>query len=151
MEEYKGECKRQACRTFESFMQANDSFKGTGSKTRKITSHDCPLDKDALGRAGWSLLHTMAAYYPDSPSKSERQDMVSFLNLFSRLYPCPHCAEDMRKDLKEDPPNVDSHQNFSRWMCDLHNKVNKKLGKELFDCSKTDERWLTGWSDGRCS
>ena len=48
------------------------------------------------------------------------------------------------------PPEVGSRVKFSRWMCEMHNDVNKRLGKKLFDCSKIDERWLDGWKDGSC-
>jgi FAD-linked sulfhydryl oxidase len=47
-------------------------------------------------------------------------------------------------------PRVSSRQEFGQWLCEAHNEVNQKLGKELFDCSKVDERWRTGWKDGRC-
>ncbi|KAL7272581.1 Flavin-linked sulfhydryl oxidase of the mitochondrial IMS [Rhizina undulata] len=39
---------------------------------------------------------------------------------------------------------------FGLWMCNAHNHVNRKLGKVEFDCSKWEERWKTGWKDGRC-
>ena len=32
----------------------------------------------------------------------------------------------------------------------MHNDVNRRIGKEEFDCSKVDERWLDGWKDGSC-
>jgi FAD-linked sulfhydryl oxidase len=35
-------------------------------------------------------------------------------------------------------------------MCEAHNRVNEKLGKEKFDCTKTFERWKDGWRDGSC-
>ena len=47
----------------------------------------------------------------------------------ARLYPCSDCAEDMRSDLVESPPRVSSASEFSLWLCQLHNKVNVKLGE----------------------
>ena len=35
-------------------------------------------------------------------------------------------------------------------MCDVHNKVNELLGKELFDCELAIQRWRDGWADGSC-
>jgi mitochondrial FAD-linked sulfhydryl oxidase len=35
-------------------------------------------------------------------------------------------------------------------MCDMHNRVNTKLGKQLFDCDRVMERWYDGWKDGSC-
>lgn len=52
--------------------------------------------------------------------------------------------------LGNSPPAVESRQEFSQWMCRLHNEVNQRLGKKMFDCSKVDQRWLDGWDDGSC-
>jgi FAD-linked sulfhydryl oxidase len=56
----------------------------------------------------------------------------------------------MRVDLKQEPPQTESRHRLSQWMCRLHNKVNQKLGKPLFDCNTVDQRWLKGWEDGSC-
>lgn len=52
--------------------------------------------------------------------------------------------------LKIDPPKTESQEALSQWLCRLHNKVNIKTGKEIFDCSKVNERWRDGWLDGSC-
>lgn len=52
--------------------------------------------------------------------------------------------------LKSHPPKVENREEFSHWMCEMHNEVNERLGKKLFDCSKVDERWRDGWKDGSC-
>jgi FAD-linked sulfhydryl oxidase len=52
--------------------------------------------------------------------------------------------------LRSDPPQTASHDDLSQWLCRLHNRVNNKLGKEQFDCSKVNERWRDGWLDGSC-
>ncbi|CRL06999.1 CLUMA_CG020004, isoform A [Clunio marinus] len=111
---------------------------------------DCPWDKDALGRSTWGLLHTMAATFPNEPSSQQQNDIKGFFHILSRLYPCEYCAKDFRKELKEHPPQVKSQQELSQWLCKLHNKVNVKIGKPEFDCSKVNERWRDGWLDGSC-
>lgn len=52
--------------------------------------------------------------------------------------------------LKSHPPATRTRVQFSQWMCGLHNEVNQRIGKPIFDCSKVDERWLHGWKDGSC-
>ncbi|KAG0242067.1 hypothetical protein BGW41_004883 [Actinomortierella wolfii] len=111
---------------------------------------DCPPDREVLGRATWTFLHTMAAYYPDKPSQREQETMKTLLSSFSQFYPCGHCAEHLREEMKKDPPKVSSRMELAWWMCGMHNKVNVMLGKDEFDCNKLDERWRDGPSDGRC-
>ncbi|KAG6060852.1 hypothetical protein E4U13_001273 [Claviceps humidiphila] len=111
---------------------------------------DCPPDVETLGRGTWTLLHSIAATYPEMPSKSQQSDMMSFVKLFSKLYPCWVCAKDFQSYLGKESPRVQSRDEFGKWLCDAHNEVNRKLGKPQFDCSRWDERWRTGWKDGRC-
>jgi FAD-linked sulfhydryl oxidase len=60
------------------------------------------------------------------------------------------CAEDFQKWMQKNTPRVSSRNEFGEWMCEAHNAVNEKLGKEQFDCKRWEERWRTGWKDGRC-
>ncbi|KAH0533756.1 FAD-linked sulfhydryl oxidase ALR [Cotesia glomerata] len=111
---------------------------------------NCPLDKDELGSATWSFLHTMAAYYPEKPTTQEINDMKTFFNVFSKFYPCAPCREDLQEQLKKRPPEVASQEQLNQWLCDTHNEVNKKLGKPIFDCRLINQRWRDGWLDGSC-
>lgn len=92
--------------------------------------------------------------------------MRQFLDNFAELYPCSYCAEDMRKFMKENPPDVHNGKTLSMWMCKMHNDVNRyaicldhhftlysrcrRTGKPEFDCAKYFERWRDGPSDGSC-
>jgi mitochondrial FAD-linked sulfhydryl oxidase len=112
---------------------------------------DCPPDVDQLGRSTWTLLHTMAANYPTNPSPTQQTETKQFMGLFGKMYPCWVCADDFRTWMKEgNEPKVSSREEFGRWLCEAHNAVNVKLGKERFDCDRWEERWRTGWKDGRC-
>ena len=111
---------------------------------------DCPLMRDDLGRASWSLLHTMAAYYPNKPKTEEQETMNQFIHSFSKLFPCPECRADFQEEIVQSPPDLSSRLGLSTWMCQQHNTVNRKLGKPEFDCRRVLERWRDGPSDGRC-
>lgn len=127
----------------------------TGS-TSTTTSHPdvppphCPPDVEQLGRATWTFLHTTAAYYPERPTPAQRANMLTLIRSLPMLYPCSHCASDFDEDMKEHPPDVSGRVALSKWLCERHNQVNEKLGKETFDCVKVDERWKDGPSDGSC-
>ncbi|XP_041363908.1 FAD-linked sulfhydryl oxidase ALR-like [Gigantopelta aegis] len=139
----------RSCTDFKTWMK----LKGKSTEGKAIDEKHlstCPLDKNELGRNTWSFLHTMAGYYPRTPSVQEKLNMTQFMQLFAQFYPCDYCAKDMRNDLKRSPPDVSSQDNFSQWLCRLHNTVNKKLGKSEFDCRQVNERWRDGWKDGSC-
>ena len=110
----------------------------------------CPPDVEQLGRATWTFLHTTAAYYPEKPTPTQRANMLMLLRSIPVLYPCTWCADDFGKDINQHPPDVSGRSALSRWLCERHNEVNEKLGKERFNCAKVDERWKDGPPDGSC-
>jgi len=110
----------------------------------------CPLDVEQLGRATWAFLHSTAAYYPEKPTPTQRANMLMLLKSLPVLYPCTWCAQDFGKDIEKSKPDVSGREALSRWLCERHNEVNEKLGKEKFDCGKVDERWKDGPPDGSC-
>lgn len=110
----------------------------------------CPPDSSELGNATWTFLHTTAAYYPEQPKPEEKDQMRQFLGLFSKIYPCSYCAQHLQKEMKTDPPILDNRSTFSKWLCRIHNEVNERLGKPIFDCGRVDERWHDGPPDMNC-
>ncbi|KAJ5624131.1 hypothetical protein N7510_000440 [Penicillium lagena] len=130
------------------------SLAAAAASTSTSTPADCPPDVEELGRSTWTLLHSMAATYPEKANTQQQRDMQGFLKLFSRLYPCWVCADDfqawMAHPSGRNEPRLGTRAEFGWWMCDAHNEVNRKLGKKEFDCRFWEERWRTGWKDGRC-
>lgn len=113
---------------------------------------NCPPDTAALGRATWMFLHTTAAYYPLTASKTQQTQMRSLLTSLPGLYPCTWCADDFGKDIVANPPDVTGRAGLSKWLCERHNEVNRKLGKTEFGCGEKNlaERWKDGPADGSC-
>lgn len=111
---------------------------------------ECPPDVETLGRSTWSLLHSITATYPLSPSPAQKSEVVQFLKLFAKLYPCWVCAEGFQAYMEKNHVRAGSRAELGKWMCEAHNDVNMKLGKNIFNCDKWEERWRTGWKDGTC-
>ncbi|CUG90656.1 Hypothetical protein, putative, partial [Bodo saltans] len=87
-----------------------------------------------LGNAGWIILHTAAAAFPNKPSADQKNAMRDFIQSWSKVYACSHCAYHMRTVLATKPPVVENKRAVSRYICELHNDVNYMLGKDTFNC-----------------
>ena len=48
--------------------------------------------KAEVGRATWTLLHTLGAQFPDRPSRQQRKDACMLVDCLTRIYPCGDCA-----------------------------------------------------------
>lgn len=103
--------------------------------------------KAELGRAAWKVLHTMMARFPDKPTEDESAALKSYIHLFQRLYPCGECAEHFGQLLKKFPPQVSSRSAAAAWACHVHNKVNERLKKELFDCANIGDFYDCGCAE----
>ena len=113
------------------------------------TAAPCPPDRDELGRHSWTLLHSVAAYFPSSPTVEQSSAAARFIQAIADLYPCRHCAEDFKLALESHPPRVTSRAELSVWMCEAHNRINRRLGKPEFSCrlEDLDARWRNGGQD----
>lgn len=127
-----------------------ESISSKDTSENASPSQECPPDSEQLGRSTWTFLHTMASYYPDQPDKNSQQSAIDLMNAMSRLYPCSFCAKHLSKELTRNPPDVSSRERLEQWMCELHNEVNARQGKPLFDCRYVRERWRDGPKDGSC-
>ncbi|XP_057788160.1 FAD-linked sulfhydryl oxidase ERV1 [Salvia miltiorrhiza] len=100
-----------------------------------------PTTKEDLGRATWTFLHTLAAQYPDKPTRQQKKDVKELMEILSRMYPCKECADHFKEVIRANPVVVGSHDEFSQWLCHVHNVVNRSLGKVVFPCERVDARW----------
>ncbi|XVF01372.1 hypothetical protein REPUB_Repub04eG0082500 [Reevesia pubescens] len=100
-----------------------------------------PVTKEELGRATWTFLHTLAAQYPENPTRQQKKDVKELMSILSRMYPCKECADHFKEVLRANPVQAGSHDEFSQWLCHVHNVVNRSLGKLVFPCERVDARW----------
>eukprot|EP00300_Choanocystis_sp_HF-7_P042113 c8879_g1_i1.p1 GENE.c8879_g1_i1~~c8879_g1_i1.p1 ORF type:complete len:152 (+),score=21.75 c8879_g1_i1:46-501(+) len=139
------ECEKPACKTSKrSFSAMMAHVQGKSQISSEGDGVGCPPDREELGRAGWTMLHSFAAHFPDTPTPQHQAQALALIYSMSKLYPCGVCATDFRHDILSVPPKVTTRRDLCQWMCEQHNRVNTKLGKPEFDCSlsKLDQRWL---------
>lgn len=76
------------------------------------------IDTRFWGPSGWQLFHLITFKSPDT-AKNVLDDMPSIL-------PCPFCRESTTQFVAESP----LRKPYSKWLYDIHNKVNNKLRKQ---------------------
>lgn len=63
-----------------------------------------PPNKEQLGRGGWTIIHTMAANYPQSPTDDEKVHATAFFRSIGALYPCKLCRDHFDRFIAVQPP-----------------------------------------------
>eukprot|EP00339_Tiarina_fusa_P024419 CAMPEP_0117039298 /NCGR_PEP_ID=MMETSP0472-20121206/27597_1 /TAXON_ID=693140 ORGANISM="Tiarina fusus, Strain LIS" /NCGR_SAMPLE_ID=MMETSP0472 /ASSEMBLY_ACC=CAM_ASM_000603 /LENGTH=156 /DNA_ID=CAMNT_0004749765 /DNA_START=325 /DNA_END=795 /DNA_ORIENTATION=- len=138
------DCERPACDDIKKNLPSSmEELKAMAKKQKAKRKVECPPRSAELGRSSWKLLHSMAAWYPDSPTPEQRETMKGFMAGLAAFYPCTWCATDFQENVAKTPVATESRTDLCMWLCDQHNRVNRKLGKPLFDCNMKDldERW----------
>ena len=84
------------------------------------------------GPPGWVFLHCIAQNYPQEPTEEQKRNYLSFFKSVGDVLPCRYCRESYQQYIKEPSTRLShnvmkSRQTLSRWLYDIHNKVNKKL------------------------
>jgi FAD-linked sulfhydryl oxidase len=93
----------------------------------------------------------MAAYYPRRPTEDQKSTMSNLIDGLATFYPCRDCAKHFQEEMQADPPQIHSQIDLSMWFCRMHNRVNARLGKDVFDCGRVLQRWKGDESiDGSC-
>lgn len=77
----------------------------------------------------WSDLHTRRDW---TAEKMER---------FTSLVPCGDCREHWKALLKENPPPYGDDEAVFVWSVDAHNRVSRKLGKDILPLPTARARW----------
>lgn len=122
------------------------SLAAAAGKRPAVANPSAP-DREDIGRAGWTILHTFAAYYPEHPTEQDQIMAKQFLLAFARFYPCKECGMHLQSVLEEYPAKLDSRTNFSLYICETHNRVNELLDKPEVRCdiAALDLAWRGGY------
>ena len=83
----------------------------------------------------WHFLHTMSFNYPVNPSDTDKENYKNYIMSMGKILPCKYCRDNFKDNIKNVPlyknGALKNRENFSKWMFDFHNEVNKQLGKPI--------------------
>ena len=84
------------------------------------------------GPSLWHYLHTISFNYPVKPSKIQKKRHREIVMNMKHTLPCSHCRNNLVKNLQTHPlteSDLENRENFSFFMFDLHENINKMLCK----------------------
>jgi hypothetical protein len=114
--------------------------RNTQNKTKKkyayskndYTSGDGMLTT-VWGPAAWHFLHTLSFNYPVNPTKEDKKHYKDFIYNLRNVLPCKYCRINLTNNFKKKPLlmcHMKSRTTFSKYIYELHELVNKMLGKK---------------------
>ena len=84
------------------------------------------------GPSTWHLLHSISFNYPIVPTDKDKRHYMDFILSLKHVLPCGKCRKNLRKNFRDLPltmANMKCRNTFSKYIYDLHEKVNTMLGK----------------------
>ena len=109
----------------------NKSLKRVFSK-EEYNSGDGMLTS-VWGPPMWHFLHTMSFNYPVNPTVEDKKNYSDFIYNLRYVLPCKYCRINLSNNLKKKPLlmcHMENRAAFSRYIYELHELVNKMLGKK---------------------
>jgi hypothetical protein len=102
----------------------------------------------------WHFLHTMSFNYPVSPTPTQKKEYRNFVLSLRNVLPCGKCRENLTHNFQTLPltmASMRSRTTFSKYIYDLHETVNKMLGKPASHLSYEQVRERYEHFRARCS
>lgn len=88
----------------------------------------------------WFFLHMVSINFPVHPTREQQMQYYTFFKSLGYVLPCRLCRESYAKWFETVTVDTfESRTNLSRWVYDLHNKVNVKIGKPYKDIPSYEE------------
>ena len=107
------------------------------TKKKRVFSRKHFMSGDGMlttvwGPSLWHYLHIMSFNYPSNPTNTHKKYYKQLIVNLSHTLPCKHCRENLEKNLKYMPLmacHLKNRETFSRYIYNLHERINKQLGK----------------------
>ena len=100
-------------------------------------------DPTAWGPPLWLDLHTRSFDYPECPSVRQRLEEAHFFRTLDQQIPCKICRGHYRDYLSKHPVqyHVDSQEDISKWLVNLHNEINVRTGKKIVSYDEAEKMY----------
>jgi hypothetical protein len=94
------------------------------------------ITQKTWGPYGWKFIHMVALAYPNNPTNEDKENYKIFFTILGNVLPCQLCADHYKQNLINFPLTeyiLSSRDTVLKWTIDIHNEVNKSIGKKILD------------------
>ena len=91
------------------------------------------MESEVWGPSAWTFLHTVTLNYPEEPTNEDIKQHKIFFETLGNILPCTKCIEHYNQSIIDEPVKLDSKESLTKWLFDLHNKVNEKNNKKIIE------------------
>jgi Erv1 / Alr family len=103
-------------------------------KTQEIRLKGWLFQPEIWGGDVWRTFHGFLYKFPPKPTQEDKMRWLTFILNLPYYLPCGECSLNLARELQALPPTeavMESTDSLARWGVELHNSVNKRLGKPL--------------------
>ena len=101
------------------------------------------ISPECWGPYMWGAIHLISLGAPDQIDSATKNAYSMFFQQLPYILPCASCARHLQENLANSP--VESHlqgkETLFAWSVQLHNTVNRQLGKSEMTLDKAREHW----------
>lgn len=92
------------------------------------------IEPNLWGPSAWKFIHYTALAYPMEPTDKQKKEYFTFFHNLQNTLPCKKCSQNYMLNLQEIPLEnaLDNNDSLFKWTIDMHNEVNKELGKKIY-------------------
>lgn len=89
------------------------------------------MDPKIWGPHQWFMMHTISFTYPEEPSPHDKRVYHDYYASLKDVLPCEACKRHYNTYFLQHPigPHLDRRKDLIQWVVNIHNFVNKNLGK----------------------
>jgi hypothetical protein len=102
------------------------------------------MKPEVWGKHLWYSIHFIALGYPDVPTAADKQNYFAFYESLKHVLPCPACAQHYAVHFQNLPidSSLATKNKLFAWTVELHNLVNRDLGKEQWSVDRAYTHYL---------
>ena len=90
------------------------------------------ITPETWGPYWWGVIHLTTLSYPAMPTQEDKNAIRTFVETISKVLPCLNCRQNFNEHIKKIPLTDEilaTNTTLIQWGIDMHNEVNKMLGK----------------------